>query len=99
MVGSTQQERKARAKKMLAYLKKAYPNPKTELTYKTPIQLVASVMLSAQSTDKRVNFVTDTLWKKYKTVSDFADANLAEFTKEISSITFYRNKAKAIIGT
>ncbi len=93
------QERKARAKKMLVYLKKTYPNPKTELTYKTPIQLVASVMLSAQSTDKRVNLVTDTLWKKYKTVDDFADAYLAEFTKEISSITFYRNKAKAIIGT
>jgi endonuclease-3 len=91
-------ERKARAKKMLAYLKKAYPNPKTELTYKTPIQLVASVMLSAQSTDKRVNIVTETLWKKYKTVNDLADANLAAFTKEISSITFYRNKAKAIIG-
>lgn len=96
---SSQTERKARAKKMLAYLKKAYPVPKTELIYKTPIQLVASVMLSAQSTDKRVNFVTDTLWKKYKTVNDLADANLAEFTKEISSITFYRNKAKAIIGT
>jgi endonuclease-3 len=93
-----QEERKARAKKMLAYLKKAYPNPKTELTYKTPIQLVASVMLSAQSTDKRVNLVTDTLWKKYKTVNDLADANLAEFTEEISSITFFRNKAKAIIG-
>ncbi|MDB5265701.1 MAG: Endonuclease [Parcubacteria group bacterium] len=84
---------------MLAYLKKAYPEPKTELTYKTPIQLVASVMLSAQSTDKRVNLVTDTLWKKYKTVDDLANADLAEFTKEISSITFYRNKAKAIIGT
>lgn len=91
-------ERKARAKKMLAYLKKAYPEPKTELSYKTPIQLVAAVMLSAQSTDKRVNIVTETLWKKYKTVGDLADANLAAFTKEISSITFYRNKAKAIIG-
>lgn len=96
---STQAERTLRAKKMLAYLKKAYPEPKTELLFKTPIQLVAAVMLSAQSTDKRVNIVTDTLWKKYKTVDDFADANPAEFTKEISSITFYRNKAKAIIGT
>lgn len=91
-------ERKARAKKLLAYLKKAYPVPKTELNYQTPIQLVAAVMLSAQSTDKRVNIVTETLWKKYRTVDDFANANLATFTKEISSITFYRNKAKAIIG-
>lgn len=95
---STQAERKLRAKKMLAYLKKAYPEPKTELLFKTPIQLVAAVMLSAQSTDKRVNIVTETLWKKYKTVDDFADANLATFTKKISSITFYRNKAKAIVG-
>jgi endonuclease-3 len=94
-----QKERKARAKKMLAYLKKASPEPKTELAFKTPMQLVAAVMLSAQSTDKRVNIVAETLWKKYKSVDDFANANLAEFTKEISSITFYRNKAKAIIGT
>ncbi|HEV7121405.1 MAG TPA: endonuclease III [Candidatus Paceibacterota bacterium] len=93
-----QKERAARAKKMLAYLKKAYPDPKTELSYKTPIQLVAAVMLSAQSTDKHVNMVTETLWKKYKAVDDFADADLATFTKEISSITFYRNKAKAIIA-
>ena len=99
MTTSTPSERKARAKKILAYLKKAYPEPKTELAYKTPIQLVAAVMLSAQSTDKRVNLVTETLWKKYKTVNDFADADLATFTKEISSITFYRHKAKAIIGT
>ncbi|KND49344.1 MAG: endonuclease III [Parcubacteria bacterium C7867-008] len=93
-----QEERKLRAKKILAYLKKAYPEPKTELAYKTPVQLAAAVMLSAQSTDKRVNIVTETLWKKYKTINDFADADLATFTKEISSITFYRNKAKAIIG-
>ena len=75
-----QGERKARAKKMLAYLKKTYPEPKTELAYKTPVQLAAAVMLSAQSTDKRVNLVTETLWKKYKTVNDLADADLAELT-------------------
>jgi endonuclease-3 len=83
---------------MLAYLKRAYPEPKTELNYRTPFQLVASVMLSAQTTDKQVNKVTEPLWKKYKTVHDFATANLAVFTKEISSVSFYRNKAKAIIG-
>jgi Predicted EndoIII-related endonuclease len=98
MTAEKLKERKARAKKMLAYLKKAYPDPRTELLYKTPVQLAAAVMLSAQSTDKRVNMVTEKLWKKYKTVNDLADADLAEFTQEISSITFYRNKAKAIIG-
>jgi len=91
-------ERKVRARKMVAYLKKTYKDPKTELAYRTPFQLVASVMLSAQATDKQVNKVTATLWKKYKTPKDFANASLATFTKEISSISFFRNKAKAIIG-
>jgi hypothetical protein len=70
-------ERKARAKKMVAYLKKAYPQPKTGTQYKTPFQLVASVIMSAQATDKAVNRVTEELWKKYKTVDDFANADLA----------------------
>jgi endonuclease-3 len=98
-VVSTIEERKYRAKKILAYLKKVYPEPKTELHYKTPMQMVAAVMMSAQCTDKKVNQVTSTLYKKYKTINDFADANLAEFTDEISSVTFYRNKAKAIVAT
>jgi endonuclease-3 len=98
-VVSTIEERKDRAKKILAYLKKVYPEPKTELHYKTPMQMVAAVMMSAQCTDKKVNQVTSTLYKKYKTINEFADANLAEFTNEISSVTFYRNKAKAILGT
>lgn len=96
---STFEERKARARKIVAYLKKAYPVPETELAFKTPIQLVVAVMLSAQSTDKRVNLVTETLYKKYKTVNDFADADLATFTDEISSITFYKNKARHIKAT
>ena len=96
---STPEERKVRARKIVAYLKKTYPVPETELVFKTPIQLVVAVMLSAQSTDKRVNLVTKTLYKKYKTVNDFADANLATFTEEISSITFYKNKARHIKAT
>ena len=98
LIVSTAEERKARAKKMVAYLKKAYPDPKTELHYKTPFQMVAAVMLSAQCTDKKVNEVTDVIYKKYKSVDDFADADLATFTKEISSIPFFRNKAKAIVN-
>lgn len=87
-----------RAKKIVAYLKRAYPKPKTELWYTTPFQLVASVMLSAQCTDKHVNKVTKVLWKKYKTPKDFASAPPAVFQKDISSIPFFRNKAKAIQG-
>jgi len=55
-------------------------------------------MLSAQCTDKAVNKVTADLFKKYKTVKDFAEADPRVFTKEISSIPFFNNKAKAIIG-
>lgn len=95
---STLEERALRARKMVVYLKKTYPNPKTELTYTTPMQLVASVMLSAQCTDKKVNAVTDIIWKKYKTLDDFANADPATFEKEISSLTFYKNKAKHIIA-
>ena len=95
---STPEERRERMRKILAYLKKTYPEPKTELAYKTPFQLVAAVMLSAQCTDKKVNSVTETLWKKYRTIDDFADADLDTFTNEISSLTFYKNKAKAVIA-
>lgn len=90
--------RTARLKKILGYLKKTYPDVATELHYTKPFQLVASVILSAQCTDKNVNRVTATLWKKYKTVADFASAKQATFEKEISSIPFYRNKTKAILS-
>src|SRR3989344_3847419 len=98
MLDSKFEERKARARKIVGYLKKEYTIPKTELSYETPFQIVASVILSAQATDKAVNRLTETLWKKYRTVDEFADADLATFTREISSITFYQNKAKHIIG-
>jgi endonuclease-3 len=95
-------ERRERAKKIVAYLRRAYPNPKSELKYKTPFQFVVAVILSAQCTDKVVNMVTSTpaggLFKKYKTSKDFAKANPAAFEKEISRIPFFRNKAKAIIA-
>ncbi|MFA7309588.1 MAG: endonuclease III [Candidatus Paceibacterota bacterium] len=92
------EERKTRAKKLVAYLKKAYPAPKTELHYDTPFQLVVAVMLSAQCTDKAVNKVTDRIFKKYKTPKDFANADLKTLTKEISSLSFFRNKAKTAIA-
>ncbi|MBI3573881.1 endonuclease III [Candidatus Kaiserbacteria bacterium] len=90
-------QRKKRAAKIVALLKKAYPKPQSELVYKTPFQFVVAVILSAQCTDKVVNRVTAGLFKKYKTPADFANAKSAVFQKEISSITFYRNKTKSII--
>ena len=98
MQAAKEKERKLRARRLVAYLKKAYPKPKTELHYKTPMQLLAAVMLSAQTTDKQVNKIAATLFKKYKTPHDFAHANPKVFEKEISSVSFFRNKAKAIIG-
>ncbi len=92
-------ERTARARKIVAYLKKAYPKPKTELHYETPMQLLVAVMLSAQTTDKQVNKVTEKLYKKYRTVKDFAKARPEAFAKEIASVSFFRNKAKAIIAS
>ncbi|MEK7604775.1 MAG: endonuclease III [Patescibacteria group bacterium] len=91
-------ERTARAKKIVAYLKKTYPEPASELMFHTPFQFVVAVILSAQCTDKAVNKLTATLFTKYKTALDFARAKPATFVKEISSVTFYRNKAKAIIA-
>ena len=91
--------RRARALKIVQYLKRAYPKPKSELLYETAFQFVVSVMLSAQCTDTVVNKVTESLFKKYKTPKDFARAKETQFQKEIARIPFFRNKTKAILAT
>ncbi len=83
--------------KILETLKKTYPAPKIALKYSTPFQLLIATILSAQCTDERVNKVTDILFKKYKTVRDFAKLNREELEKLIRSTGFYKNKAKNII--
>lgn len=92
------EECRLRAAKIVAYLKKVYPIPKTELLYETPFQLVVAVVLSAQCTDKKVNQATRALFKRYRSVQDFADAEPSEFAEMVSSITFFQNKTKHIIG-
>jgi len=82
----------------LKLLRKTYPNAKTALNFKTPIQMLVSTILSAQCTDVRVNMVTPALFDRYKNVEDFAEANLSELTSMISSINFYKNKAKNILA-
>ncbi len=96
---ATLQTKRRRANKIIKYLKQAYPRPKTELKYNTSFQCLVAVMLSAQCTDKLVNEVTKELFKEYKTVDDFAKASLAEFSKSISRVSFYNNKAKNIIAS
>ena len=89
--------RKKRAAEILRRLKKAYPKAKIALKYGNNIQLLVAVILSAQCTDKKVNEVTEKLFKKYKTVDDFANANIKKFEEEIRPTGFYRAKAKSII--
>ena len=89
---------KKRVNKILALLKKEYPDFTTALLHKNPVQLLVATILSAQCTDARVNIVTGALFKKYKTVSDYANADIRRFEREIRSTGFYHNKAKNIIA-
>ena len=75
---------------------KYYPHVKCALNYSTPEELLVATILSAQCTDKRVNIVTEKLFKKYKIPEDLARADLQELEKDIHSTGFYRNKAKNI---
>jgi endonuclease III len=91
------EHKKKRALKILRRLKKEYPRADIALRFRTPMQLLCAVILSAQATDVHVNNVTEALFKKYKTVDDFAAAHVRTFTREVHSINFYRNKATAIV--
>ncbi|MGN1200816.1 MAG: endonuclease III [Candidatus Caccovivens sp.] len=72
------------------------PNPRCELEYKTPFQLLVAVILSAQCTDKRVNMVTKELFKTHNTPEDFVAISQEELEEKIHACGFYHNKAKAI---
>ena len=87
---------KDRVRHIIEILKKEYPHAKTALTFKSPLQLLVSTVLSAQCTDVRVNMVTKELFKKYRSAKDYAQANLAELEENIRPTGFFRNKAKAI---
>lgn len=87
-----------KAAMVLKLLSKAYPEAKTALNHSTPLQLLIATILSAQCTDKRVNIVTQDLFKKYKTAKDFASCPLSDLEKAIHSTGFYKNKARNIKG-
>jgi len=82
--------------KLIKKLRKEYGEPRTALTYKNPVQLLVSTILSAQCTDKRVNIVTKDLFKKYKTAKDYATVKIKELEQDIKPTGFYRQKAKYI---
>ena len=75
-------------------LRKLYPDAHCELDHKTPLELLVATILSAQCTDKRVNMVTKTLFKKYRTAQDYARAGTAELEGLVRSTGFFRSKAK-----
>src|SRR3954467_417106 len=77
---------------------KIYPTAHCELDFHTPLQLLVATILSAQSTDKRVNIVTPALFRKYRTAQNYVDAPLTELENAIKSTGFFRNKAKSIRG-
>src|SRR3989338_4015228 len=90
---------KPQATKALSALKKQYSGAKIALNYSNHIQLLVAVILSAQCTDKKVNEVTEKLFRKYKTVGDFANADKKTFEQEVKSCGFYKMKAKNIIAS
>lgn len=88
----------SKVKNILATLENLYPFTHTcFLDYKEPYQLLIATILSAQCTDERVNLVTKSLFEKYKTLADFANADHAALSEDIHSTGFFRTKAKHII--
>ena len=90
---------KTRVMKIIGLLEKDYPDAKTSLDYKNPLEILVATILSAQCTDKRVNIVTKSLFKKYRTATDYANSGLGELEEDVRSTGFYRNKAKNIKNT
>jgi len=91
-------ERKARARKIIARLKREYPDATSALHHSNALELVVATILSAQCTDARVNMVTPHLFAKYRTAAAYAAADPRVLEKEIQSTGFFRNKTKSIIG-
>ncbi|MCW4004296.1 MAG: endonuclease III [Candidatus Bathyarchaeota archaeon] len=87
-------EPQQRATKVIELLEKQYPDAKTALHYSNPLEMLVATMLSAQTTDQRVNIVTQTLFKKYRTAEDYANADLKVLEQDIRSTGFYHNKAR-----
>ncbi|HEU4846947.1 MAG TPA: endonuclease III [Rubrobacteraceae bacterium] len=83
---------------VISRLKDEYPDARTELTWENPLELLVATMLSAQTTDVRVNMVTDKLFEKYRTAADYAGADPAELEADIRPTGFYRNKARSLQG-
>jgi endonuclease-3 len=89
---------KRKAETVAATLRELYPGADCELSYRSPLELLVATILSAQSTDQRVNLVTRELFETYRTAQDYADADPVKLEREIHSTGFFRNKTKSLIG-
>jgi len=91
-------KKQERATEINARLKRMYPKAKCSLDYTTPFELLIATILSAQSTDVRVNIVTKSLFRKYPGPAAFANASQVEMERDVKQTGFFRNKAKAVIA-
>ncbi|WP_022851382.1 endonuclease III [Limisalsivibrio acetivorans] len=91
-------DREQRAEEFIRFLDENYAGADCSLRHDSPFTLLTATILSAQCTDARVNIVTETLFKKYPTPADLADADIGELMEDIRSTGFYKNKAKSLKG-
>ncbi|MFA9517664.1 endonuclease III [Halopenitus sp. H-Gu1] len=98
-MGTPLETREEQAAEVLDRLAEEYPDSSISLRYSNRLELLIAVILSAQCTDERVNDVCEDLFEKYETASDYANADQEELAQDISSITYYNNKASYIRST
>jgi endonuclease-3 len=92
----TKLDNKTKVLKIIELLERVHPDAKIALDHNNPLELLIATILSAQCTDKRVNMVTKTLFKRYRKAEDYANADLKELEEVIRPTGFYRNKARHI---
>jgi endonuclease III len=97
-VRKSRDAKRARARQIVRALKKAYPDAKCALNFTSPLELLVATILSAQCTDERVNMVTPALFKKYRTVPDYAVLDPEALEEDVRSTGFYRAKSRSIVG-
>lgn len=96
MKKETVQEKRKRVSAIIRHLNQAYPDTRLALNFSNPLELLIALILAAQCTDERVNQVTATLFKKYRSAGDWAKAKPATLEEDLRRINFFRNKAKSI---
>ena len=98
-MGTPLATREEQAEEVIERLSEEYPDSTISLNFSNRLELLIAVMLSAQCTDERVNETTEELFEKYRSVEDYANADVDELDEDLSSITYHRNKAKWIISS